>query len=70
MKKMLLLMVLVTLATVGCASRYKITLNNGNTITTQGKPHYNPENGTYTFKDSFGKPASIPQFRIKEIEAL
>lgn len=54
----------------GCARRYQITLNNGNTITTKTKPKLNPETGAYIFKDAEGKPTSLPRFRVRQIEAL
>lgn len=55
--------------TTGCA-RYKITLTNGNVITTHSKPKYDPQQGVYRYKDAQGNPAFLPQFRIKEIEPL
>jgi len=56
--------------TVGCANNYKITLTNGNAITTKNKPKLDKETGAYRFKNVQGKPDSIPGFRIKEIEPL
>jgi len=51
----------------GCASRYNITLNSGNTITTRGKPKYDAITSSYQFKDSNGRPGSLLAFRVKEI---
>jgi hypothetical protein len=51
----------------GCASHYNITLNNGNMITTRGKPKYDAVTSSYQYKDSNGRPGSLPAFRVKEI---
>jgi hypothetical protein len=59
------------LATVtGCAQQYRITLTNNNVITTRSKPKLDPAQGVYRFKDAQGKPAVLPEFKIKEIEPL
>ena len=69
MKGVVLLALLIAI-TVGCANRYKITLTNGNTITTRSKPKLDKESGAYRFKNAKGERDSIPGFRIKEIEPL
>jgi hypothetical protein len=51
----------------GCAQHYNITLTNNNMISTVGKPKYDKATDTYQFQDSFGRPGSVPAFRIKEI---
>jgi hypothetical protein len=67
--KLFVLLVLTACACLGegCARHYNITLTNNNTISTASKPKYDEATGTYKFKDSFGRPASVPGFRIKEI---
>jgi len=66
-KHLLLLVVGLTCLATGCVNRYNITLTNNNLITTRGKPKYDKETDTYKFTDAFGRPGSIPAFRIKEI---
>ena len=62
----LLLFGLVIGAT-GCASRYKVTLTNGNVYTARGKPKLDKQTGAYLFKDTKGQAMSVPGFRVKEI---
>jgi hypothetical protein len=68
--KLLPLLIALSLLLTGCVQRYQITLTNGNTITTRGKPKLNKETGAYMFNDTEGKPSSLPAFRIKQIEPL
>lgn len=49
----------------GCAQRYVITLQNGNRITTHGKPQLQGSN--YVFKDSAGQPGIVSRMRVREI---
>ena len=66
-----LLLALIALAVMtGCARHYRITLTNNSVITTRSKPKLDPAQGVYRFKDAQGKPAVLPEFKIKEIEAL
>ncbi len=65
-----LLLLAIALLAGGCARQYRLTLSNGNTITTKSKPKLNPETGAYIFKDAEGKPASLPRFRVRQIEPL
>ena len=62
-----LLLLGVLLGSNGCARRYKVTLTNGNVYTAAGKPKFDKETGAYSFKDTKGKPISVPGFRVKEI---
>lgn len=62
--------VMTALLCAGCVPRYKITLTNGNMITTRGKPKLDPENNVYRFKDAQGNPSYVPAFRVKEIAPL
>lgn len=64
------LAVLMALLGAGCVPRYKITLTNGNMITTRGKPKFEAENNVYRFKDARGEPSYVPAFRVKEIAPL
>ena len=65
MRTVLLLLVLV-LSVTGCRSHYQITLNNGNRITTLGKPKY--DNGWYVYRDLNGRTNYISETRIQVIE--
>jgi len=69
MNRLLLFFSTSVLVMGGCARHYKITLNNNNVITTRSKPKLDQASGTYLFKDALGRPASLPAFRIKEIES-
>lgn len=60
---------LAALLLAGCARHYKMTLTNGNTITTSSKPRLNKEGNTYIFKNLNGKETSISAGRVTEIEA-
>ena len=68
MIKMLLASLICLALFSGCAHPYKITLTNGNVLTTTSKPKLDPASGCYSYKDALGRPASMPAFRIKEIE--
>jgi len=62
--------ILLTALLTGCVSRYKITLTNSSVITTHSRPRLNENKSAYEFKDMHGRPASVPVFRIREIEPL
>jgi len=64
MKEILSAILLAVLFT-GCASRYTLTLNNGNRITATNKPKL--QNGSYIFKDAKGQLTSIPAGRVREV---
>lgn len=68
MKTVVFLAVLAA-ALLGCAQRYKITLTNGNTLTTSSKPKLNAAGNAYVFKDRHGQETTISAGRITEIEA-
>ena len=65
-----LLALIVGATLTGCAPHYKILLNNGNTITTRGKPKLDSKEGVYRYKDAAGKSTYMPAFRVKEIEPM
>jgi hypothetical protein len=64
MKKTLILL-MATLALSGCASRYVITMSNGNQVTATTKPRL--DRGYYFFKDAQGRNAYVPVGRVREI---
>jgi ABC-type Fe3+-hydroxamate transport system substrate-binding protein len=70
MKRTLLLAAVAVGLFTGCASRYKVTLNNGNVLTTSSRPKLDKATNSYTYKDAQGKTVVIPAGRIREIEPL
>ncbi len=66
MKRMPLLLLALSLC-AGCASRYNITLNNGEVITALGKPKYDQARSIYIYKDASGTPSYLPQVDVREI---
>lgn len=65
MKRVCWLILILAVVACGCARRYVITLNNGNTITTLGKPRL--EGGMFVFKDASGQWSSVPAGRVREV---
>ena len=49
----------------GCTRRYVITLNNGNQITSKGKPQL--QGNSYIFEDVTGQKGFVPAGRVREI---
>jgi hypothetical protein len=66
MKRILWLLLALSLC-AGCASRYNITLNDGEVITARGKPKYDETRSGYFYTDASGNPAYISQLRVNEI---
>lgn len=66
MKKISLFSLFALLLFSGCASRYVITMNNGNRVTSRGKPKR--EGASYVFKDASGRSTSVPAGNVTEIE--
>mgnify|MGYP000942777103 CR=1 FL=1 len=62
-----LLLLSVLIGSNGCARRYLVTLTNGNVYTAAGKPKYDKQAGSYSFKDTKGNVITVPGFRVKEI---
>lgn len=60
-------LVLGALLLTGCTSHYTMTLNNGGSVITRGKPRL--EHGYYVFKDATGKDQRINSLRVREISA-
>ena len=64
--RILALMLLMAVGLLsGCASHYRITLNNGTQITTNSKPKL--KNGDYYYTDASGHQAFVPAVRVREI---
>ncbi len=55
------------LVLAGCATRYDITLQNGDVIRAKSKPKLTPD-GAYVFKDLNGREMAISRMRIRQIE--
>ena len=70
MRRQFLLALIVVAAVTGCAQRYRITLTNNNVMTTRSKPKLDQAQGVNRYKDAQGRPAVLPEFKIKEIEPL
>jgi hypothetical protein len=66
MKRILPLLLGLVLC-AGCASHYNITLNNGEVITSRGKPKLDKEKNGYNFTDASGNPDYVPLGRVQEI---
>jgi hypothetical protein len=66
MKKLFPLLLALALC-AGCAYHYNITLNNGEVITSRGKPKLGKDHNGYYFKDASGNPSYISLGRVQEI---
>ena len=64
-----LVIAVAALVLTGCAHHYKMTLTNGNSITTSGKPKLNQAGNAYIYKDLQGKESWISAGKVTEIEA-
>jgi len=65
MKQLFLAMLLGVALLTGCASRYVITLKNGNHVVAAGKPRLEGFNFIYT--DLSSRTNSIPSTRVRAI---
>lgn len=65
MKKIVLPLLAGLLVLTGCAHGYVLTLNNGQRISTTGKPRL--DNGFYYFKDPSGQQRMIFAGRVREV---
>jgi len=65
MKRLLPLLLLLSVLLTGCARNYVITMSNGSRVTTKGKPKL--QDGIYVFKDFRGQPGQVPAGRVREI---
>jgi Bacterial protein of unknown function (DUF903) len=66
MKNFLLLLLAVALC-ASCASRYNITLTNGEVITARGKPKLDKEHTGYYFTDANGNANYISLGNVHEV---
>jgi hypothetical protein len=66
MTKISLLLLALALC-AGCASNYNITLNNGEVVTSRGKPKLDKGKTGYYFTDASGNPDYVSLGRVKEI---
>jgi hypothetical protein len=67
MKKVFPILLAALALCAGCATRYDITLTNGDVITALGRPHLDSSRQRYTYKDAEGRPAAVPAMRVKEV---
>ena len=52
----------------GCRSTYKMTLNNGEVVTSRGKPQYDASKGSWTYTDGEGKKQVISAVSVRNVQ--
>ena len=57
----------LALTCAGCAHYYSVTMNNGQVITSRGKPHLDKANGVFVFKDVRGEERRIPAGSVSSV---
>ena len=67
MKKNALILLLAAFVCAGCATRYNISLTNGDVITARGKPKFDQTKGGFYYKDGQGNPAFVSGGRVREV---
>jgi hypothetical protein len=67
MKRSILLLLALALC-AGCARIYNISLNDGDTITSRGKPVFDKARSGYIYTDADGHSTYISMLRVREIE--
>jgi hypothetical protein len=67
MKTCWLILLLVATVCAGCSTRYSVTLRNGSSITALSKPHLDPSETRYVFKDASGKQVEVSRLAVREI---
>ena len=67
MKKNALVLLLVVTVCAGCATRYNISLTNGDVITARGRPKYDQTKGGFYYTDGLGNPAFVSGGRVREV---
>jgi len=67
MKKSFLVLLLTAAVCGGCATRYDITLTNGDVITARGKPRFDKDKQRYFYTDASGKPANVSGMKVREV---
>lgn len=66
MKKMILTACCL-LSLAGCSNEYIIATNDGQLISTDGKPYLDKDTGMYRFEDSEGREQEIEKSTVKQI---
>ncbi len=67
MKNIVPVLVLIAAVGAGCHSTYDIRLNNGEVITSKGKPHLDKERNAWIYTDASGKVNGIPAGRVTQV---
>ena len=67
MKRHLCIAALYLLGLSGCASEYIITTNDGQMLTSYGKPELDKDTGMLEFEDSEGRKQQIPQSQVRQM---
>lgn len=67
MKRYLCIAALCLLGLTGCASEYIITTNDGQMLTSYGKPELDKDTGMLEFEDSEGRKQQIPQTQVRQM---
>ena len=67
MKRHLCIAALCLLGLAGCASEYIITTNDGQMLTSYGKPELDKDTGMLEFEDSEGRKQQIPQPQVRQM---
>ena len=67
MKRHLCIAALCLLGLTGCASEYIITTNDGQMLTSHGKPELDKDTGMLEFEDSEGRKQQIPQTQVRQM---
>ena len=65
--KKLLTLGLAALLLTGCASEYLLITNNGDVLTSYGKPELDKDTGMLEFEDSEGRKQQIPQTQVRQM---
>jgi len=67
MKTTVSVIILALFLCAGCATRYNITLSNGEVISAKGKPHYDKSRGIWIYKNAAGQLCKVPGGSVTEI---
>ena len=67
MKRHLCIAALCLLGLTCCASEYIITTNDGQMLTSYGKPELDKDTGMLEFEDSEGRKQQIPQTQVRQM---
>ena len=67
LQRALPLLLVLSLGLTGCASEYIITTNDGQMLTSYGKPELDKDTGMLEFEDSEGRKQQIPQTQVRQM---